>query len=67
MTDLGGLDTPMFVHSESKDELLENLAAWETRQAGFADARLTVLAVRRQMPVCSPNRRASQGVVNSFP
>ncbi|MBV8084334.1 MAG: type II toxin-antitoxin system VapC family toxin [Chloroflexi bacterium] len=55
------------VHADAKDELLETLAVWRVRQVAFADARLTVMAGRRGLPVCSPNRRDFSSVPNSFP
>lgn len=55
------------VHADDKDTLSETLSVWAaTDGLGFADARLTVLARRRGMSVCSANGRDFRGVANSF-
>jgi predicted nucleic acid-binding protein len=54
------------VRADDKDELLEILAEWDFAHIGFADARLRVLARRRNLPVCSVNRRDFSGTPNTF-
>lgn len=55
------------VHVDAKDELIETLALWAECGIGFADARLTLLASRRSLPVCSPNVRDFPGLRNTWP
>lgn len=55
------------VKADDKDALCETLSVWPaTDGLGFADARLTVLARRRGMSVCSANGRDFRGIANSF-
>ncbi len=55
------------VRADDKETLLEALDLWAaTDSLSFADARLTVLANKRGLPVCSANDRHFPGVVNSF-
>jgi predicted nucleic acid-binding protein len=54
------------IRAEDRDGLVATLDRWATTGVAFGDAWLTTLAIRRHLPVCSPNQADFTDVVNTF-
>ena len=55
------------VRADDREALVAALDRWATTGVAFVDAWLTTVAIRRRLPVCSPNVAHFAEVRNTFP
>jgi predicted nucleic acid-binding protein len=54
------------IRADDRDGLVATLDRWATTGVAFVDAWLTTLAIRRHLPVCSPNDADFADIANTF-
>jgi predicted nucleic acid-binding protein len=54
------------IRADDRDGLVATLDRWATTGVAFVDAWLMTLAIRRHLPVCSPNAADFADVANTF-
>jgi hypothetical protein len=54
------------MRADDRDGLVATLDRWATTGVAFVDAWLTTLAIRRHLPVCSPNQADYTDNANTF-
>jgi hypothetical protein len=54
------------IRADDREALVAALDRWATTGVAFVDAWLTTIAMRRRLPVCSPNMADFTDVANTF-
>jgi hypothetical protein len=54
------------IRADDREALVAALDRWATTGVAFVDAWLTTVAIRRRLPVCSPNTADFADVANTF-